>query len=167
MNEVILKLITRISIVGILALLVGFTIVKTEVSRVTEPVMNTNSVTAEESLVETSAISYIDKGLMTASWYGPKFHGRKTANGEIYDQMAFTAAHKQLRFGTLLKITNPRNDKEVIVRINDRGPYIGGRQLDLSKAAALQLGMMKRGVMKVRVEQVSLKGVNFPVITLN
>jgi rare lipoprotein A len=81
--------------------------------------------------------------------------------------MAFTAAHKQLRFGTLLKITNPRNDKEVIVRINDRGPYIGGRQLDLSKAAALQLGMMKRGVMKVRVEQVSLKGVNFPVITLN
>ncbi len=167
MNEVILKLITRISIVGILALLVGFTIVKTEVSSVTEPVMNTNSVTAEESLVETSAISYIDKGLMTASWYGPKFHGRKTANGEIYDQMAFTAAHKQLRFGTLLKITNPRNDKEVIVRINDRGPYIGGRQLDLSKAAALQLGMMKRGVMKVRVEQVSLKGVNFPVITLN
>ncbi len=167
MIEVILKLITRISIVGILALLVGFTIVKTEVSSVTEPVMNTNSATAEESLVETSAISYIDKGLMTASWYGPKFHGRKTANGEIYDQMAFTAAHKQLRFGTLLKITNPRNDKEVIVRINDRGPYIGGRQLDLSKAAALQLGMMKRGVMKVRVEQVSLKGVNFPVITLN
>jgi rare lipoprotein A len=164
---VILKLLTRISIVGILALLVGFTIIKTDVSGTAKPVLNNNTVTEKESLVETSAISYIDKGYMTASWYGPRFHGRKTANGEIYDQMAFTAAHKQLRFGTLLKITNPRNDKEVIVRINDRGPYIGGRQLDLSKAAALQLGMMKRGVMKVRVEQVSLKGVNFPVITLN
>lgn len=162
-----MKLITRISIVGILALLVGFTIVKTEVSGAAEPVMNTSTVTEDESLVETSAISYVDKGYMTASWYGPRFHGRKTANGEIYDQMAFTAAHKGLKFGTLLKITNPRNDQSVIVRINDRGPYIGGRQLDLSRAAALQLGMMKRGVLKVKVDELSLKGVNFPVITLN
>ena len=162
-----MKLITRISIVGILALLVGFTIVKTEVSGKAEPVLNTSSVTEEENLVETSTISYIDKGYMTASWYGPRFHGRKTANGEIYDQMAFTAAHKGLRFGTLLKITNPRNEKCVIVRINDRGPYVRGRQLDLSKAAALQLGMMKRGVIKVKVDELSLKGVNFPVITLN
>ncbi len=162
-----MKLLTRISIVGILALLVGFTIIKTEVSETAKPVMNNSTVTEEESLVETSAISYIDKGYMTASWYGPRFHGRQTANGEIYDQMAFTAAHKGLKFGTLLKITNPRNDKFVIVRVNDRGPYIGGRQLDLSKAAALQLGMMKRGVIKVKVDQLSLKGINFPVITLN
>lgn len=162
-----MKLITRISIVGILALLVGFTIVKTEVSGIAAPVMNTSTVTEDESLVETSAISYVDKGYMTASWYGPHFHGRMTANGEIYDQMAFTAAHKGLKFGTLLKITNPKNDMSVIVRINDRGPYIGGRQLDLSKAAALQLGMMKRGVVKVKVDELSLKGVNFPVITLN
>ncbi len=162
-----MKLLTRISIVGILALLVGFTIVKTEVSGTAAPVMNTSTVTENESLVETSAISYIDKGYMTASWYGPRFHGKMTANGEIYDQMAFTAAHKGLKFGTLLKITNPRNDQSVIVRINDRGPYIGGRQLDLSKAAALQLGMMKRGVVKVKVDELSLKGVNFPVITLN
>jgi rare lipoprotein A len=164
---VILKLLTRISIVGILALLVGFTIVKTEVNEITEPVMNTSTVAEEESLVETSAISYVDKGYMTASWYGPRFHGRKTANGEIYDQMAFTAAHKGLKFGTLLKITNPKTDLSVVVRINDRGPYIGGRQLDLSRAAALQLGMMKRGVLKVKVDELSLKGVNFPVITLN
>ncbi len=162
-----MKLLTRISIVGILALLVGFTIVKTEVSGTAAPVMNTSTVTEDESLVETSAISYIDKGYMTASWYGPHFHGRMTANGEIYDQMAFTAAHKGLKFGTLLKITNPRNDRSVIVKINDRGPYIGGRQLDLSKAAAMQLGMMKRGVVKVKVDELSLKGVNFPVITLN
>ena len=162
-----MKLLTRISIVGILALLVGFTIIKTDVSETAKPVMDNSTVTEGESLVETSAISYIDKGYMRASWYGPRFHGRQTANGEIYDQMAFTAAHKGLKFGTLLKITNPRNDKFVIVRINDRGPYIGGRQLDLSKAAALQLGMMKRGVIKVKVDQLSLKGINFPVITLN
>lgn len=162
-----MKLITRISIVGILALLVGFTIVKTEVSESAQPVMNNSSVTAKENLVETSAISYIDKGYMTASWYGPRFHGKETANGETYDQTAFTAAHKGLKFGTLLKITNPKNENSVIVRINDRGPYIGGRQLDLSKAAAVQLGMMKRGVLKVKVEELSLKGVNFPVITLN
>ena len=104
---------------------------------------------------------------MTASWYGPHFHGRETANGEIYDQAAFTAAHKVLKFGTMLRITNPKNDQSVIVRINDRGPYIGGRQLDLSKAAALQLGMMKRGIVRVKVDELSLKGVNFPVITLN
>ena len=152
---------------GILALLVGFTIIKTDVSETAKPVMDNSTVTEGESLVETSAISYIDKGYMRASWYGPRFHGRQTANGEIYDQMAFTAAHKGLKFGTLLKITNPRNDKFVIVRINDRGPYIGGRQLDLSKAAAEQLGMMKRGVIKVKVDELSLKGINFPVITLN
>lgn len=162
-----MKLITRISIVGILALLVGFTIVKTEVSGSVQPVMSNSSVTAKENLVETSAISYIDKGYMTASWYGPRFHGKETANGETYDQMAFTAAHKGLKFGTMLKLTNPRNEQTVIVRINDRGPFIGGRQLDLSKAAALQLGMMKRGILKVKVEELSLTGVNFPVITLN
>jgi rare lipoprotein A len=164
---VILKLLTRISIVGILALLVGFTIVKTEVSGPAEPVISTIPAPVKESLVETSTISYIDKGYMVASWYGPRFHGRETANGEIYDQMAYTAAHKALKFGTLLKITNPRNDKSVVVRINDRGPYIKGRQLDLSKAAAIRLGMIRRGVIKVKVDQLSLKGVNFPVITLN
>ena len=163
-----MKLITRISIVGILALLVGFTIVKTEVvTGAVEPVISTIPVTEEPSLVETSAISYIDKGYMTASWYGPRFQGRETANGEIYDQASFTAAHKVLKFGTMLRITNPRNDQSVIVRINDRGPYIGGRQLDLSKAAALQLGMMMRWIVKVKVDELSLKGVNFPVITLN
>lgn len=162
-----MKLLTRILVVAFLALLVGFTIVKTDVIKPAAPVMNISSVTEKESLVETSAISYIDKGYMKASWYGPRFHGKETANGEVYNQMAFTAAHKNLRFGTLLKVTNPKNEQSVIVRINDRGPYIGGRQLDLSKAAALQLGMMKRGVLKVKVEQLSLKGVNFPVITLN
>ena len=150
-------------------LLVGFTLVTSEANNNIEPVNNAEitSVNNDKTVASESIVNYIDKGNMVASWYGPRFHGKLTANGEIYNQYAFTAASKSLRFGTLLKVTNPRNDKSVVVRINDRGPYINGRQLDLSKAAALALGMMKRGVIKVQVEQLSLKGVNFPVITLN
>jgi rare lipoprotein A len=125
------------------------------------------AVNNKKILIRASLVDYVDKGTMRASWYGPKFHGRKTANGELFDQMAYTAAHKKLRFGTLLRITNPRNHKSVVVRINDRGPYIPGRQLDLSKAAAMDLGMIKRGVLKLKVEEITLKGINFPVITLN
>ncbi|HVO75736.1 MAG TPA: septal ring lytic transglycosylase RlpA family protein, partial [Ignavibacteriaceae bacterium] len=112
-------------------------------------------------------VKYIDKGNMLASWYGPRFHGKRTANGEIYDQMALTAAHKTFKFGTLLRVTNPRNNKSVIVRINDRGPYIRGRQLDLSKAAALELDILDKGIARVNIEQVSLKGVNFPIVSMN
>lgn len=149
--------------------LVGFTIVKTEATVSEKPVMDAETipVNEEENLPQTSLIDYTNIGDMKASWYGPGFHGKITANGEIYDQMAFTAAHKKLKFGTLLKITNPKNDRSVVVRINDRGPYIGGRHLDLSKAAAIELGIMWKGVAKLKVEEITLKGVNFPVITLN
>jgi rare lipoprotein A len=149
--------------------LVGFTIIKEDrnTNEVTTSEDITTSVNEEDVTLNNSIIRYTDQGRWTASWYGPRFHGKLTANGEIYDQMAFTAAHKSLKFGTLLKITNPRNQESVIVRINDRGPYIRGRQIDLSKAAALQIGLYEKGVQKVQVEQVSLKGVNFPVITLN
>ena len=127
----------------------------------------TVSSTDLSSGVKASVINFIDKGTMTASWYGPHFHGKKTANGEFYNQLAFTAAHKKLRFGTLLRITNPHNNKSVIVRINDRGPYIRGRELDLSRASANVLGIMDKGYQKVKVDQISLIGVNFPVISLN
>ena len=149
--------------------LVGFTIVKTETTVSEEPVMDAETipVNEEENLPQTSLIDYTNIGDMKASWYGPGFHGKVTANGEIYDQMAFTAAHKKLKFGTLLKITNPKNEKSEVVRINDRGPYIGGRHLDLSKAAAIELGILRKGVAKLKVEEITLKGVNFPVITLN
>ena len=152
-----------------MVLLVGFTIVSNETSATNEPVSIAKATTVnnDESVVRTSIVNYIDKGSMLASWYGPRFHGKTTANGEVYNQMAFTAASKTLRFGTLLKVTNLRNNKSVIVRVNDRGPYIGGRQLDLSRAAAQSLGMYHRGVVRVKVEQLSLKGVNFPVINLN
>lgn len=106
-------------------------------------------------------------GTMVASWYGPGFHGRLTANGETYNQMALTAAHKELPFGTFLRITNQKNGKSAVVRINDRGPYIEGRDLDLSKGTAIALGMVQRGVIKVKVEEISLGDYNPPVVTLN
>ncbi|MEA5462158.1 septal ring lytic transglycosylase RlpA family protein [Leptothoe sp. PORK10 BA2] len=81
-----------------------------------------------------------------ASWYGPYFHGRLTANGEIFDQNTLTAAHKTLPFGTVLQVRNLKNNRSVVVRINDRGPYIGKRSLDLSKAAAQCLGSETAGV---------------------
>lgn len=81
-----------------------------------------------------------------ASWYGPYFHGRLTANGEIFDQNTLTAAHKSLPFNTLLQVRNLKNDQTVVVRINDRGPYVGKRSLDLSKAAAHCLDSEQTGV---------------------
>ena len=86
-----------------------------------------------------------------ASWYGPGFHGRLTANGERYNQNAMTAAHKSLRFGTRVKVTNLNNGRSVIVRINDRGPFIKGRVIDLSAAAARSLNMIHSGVAPVKV----------------
>ena len=165
-----MKSLTKVFLILVMISLVGFTVIKNEdvnnndESEISE---NTAPVNDEVNVLNTSIIQYEEKGEMTASWYGPKFHGKLTANGEIYDQMAYTAASKELKFGTLLKLTNLRNNKTVIVRINDRGPYIRGRQLDLSKGAAISLGMIGRGVAKLKVEEISLKGVNFPVVTLN
>ncbi|MBI9071887.1 MAG: septal ring lytic transglycosylase RlpA family protein [Melioribacteraceae bacterium] len=104
---------------------------------------------------------------MVASWYGPKFHGKLTANGEIYNQMAFTAAHKSLPFGTILRVTNPENSKSILVRINDRGPYIDGRNIDLSRGTALYLGMVEEGVIKVEIEMIEIDKLDFPVLAGN
>lgn len=84
-----------------------------------------------------------------ASHYGGKFHGRKTASGEIFDTTKLTAAHRKLPFNTLVKVTNPKNGKSVIVRINDRGPFHRNRGLDLSRAAFSQIGNLKSGVIAV------------------
>ncbi len=85
-----------------------------------------------------------------ASWYGPRFHGRKTASGERFDQKAMTAAHRTLRFGSFALVTRA-NGRSVEVRINDRGPFIRGRIIDLSRAAAVELGMMNAGLARVTV----------------
>ncbi|CAD7838641.1 septal ring lytic transglycosylase RlpA family protein [Olavius algarvensis spirochete endosymbiont] len=87
-----------------------------------------------------------------ASWYGGVFQGRKTANGEIYDAMQFTCAHKTLPFGTYLTVTNLENNRTVRVRVNDRGPFVNERIIDLSYAAARELGMIQNGIAKVHIE---------------
>lgn len=86
-----------------------------------------------------------------ASWYGGKFHGRKTANGETYNMNAMTAAHKTLPFGTRVRVTNTRNGDTTVVRINDRGPFIAGRIIDLSRAAAADIGVTNSGVAPVKI----------------
>jgi len=91
----------------------------------------------------------------TASYYGGRFHGRKTASGERFNQNAMTAAHKTLPLGTKVRVTNLRNGETVEVKINDRGPYVKGRIIDLSKGAARKLDMLVSGTAKVRIEVVS------------
>jgi rare lipoprotein A len=100
-------------------------------------------------LIENSARK-ISTGVV--SWYGDKFHGRKTASGEKYDKHELTAAHKSLPFGTKVKVTNIRNGKSVVVEINDRGPYAKSRVLDLSQAAFSEIGHTNTGVMQVEYE---------------
>lgn len=91
-----------------------------------------------------------DRGL--ASWYGEQFHGKLAANGEVFDMSALTAAHRTLPLGSMIRVVNLQNGKHVRVRINDRGPYVNGRILDLSYAAAAQLGMVQGGVSIIQLE---------------
>lgn len=86
------------------------------------------------------------------SWYGKRFAGRRTANGERFDPKAYTMAHRELPFGTRVRVTNPGNGRSVIVRVNDRGPYVGARVADLSHAAARRIGMVSDGVIFARLE---------------
>jgi len=90
-----------------------------------------------------------------ASYYADKFHGRTTANGEKFNMYDMTAAHKTLPFGTRVRITNLENGRKVVVRINDRGPYIKGRTIDLSFAAARKLGMIQKGVVNVKIQKIN------------
>lgn len=87
-----------------------------------------------------------------ASWYGGKWHGGPTASGERYDKRSLTAAHRTLPMNTRVRVTNTRNGRSVVLRINNRGPYTKGRIIDVSERAAEQLGMVKAGVVPVRVE---------------
>jgi rare lipoprotein A len=91
-----------------------------------------------------------------ASYYGAKFHGRQTANGEVYNMYALTAAHKSLPFGTRIIVTNLQNHKTVTVKINDRGPFIDGRILDLSYQAAKEISMLNEGVADITIKIIRL-----------
>jgi rare lipoprotein A len=90
-----------------------------------------------------------------ASYYGPKFNGRKTANGEVFDMYGLTAAHRTLPFDTKVRVTNLSNNRSVTVRINDRGPFRANRIIDLSLGAAREIGMVEDGVTKVKLEIIS------------
>lgn len=93
---------------------------------------------------------YVETGL--ASWYGPPYHNRQAANGEIFDMNAPTAAHRTLPLGSIVRVTNLSTGQKTLVRINDRGPFIEGRIIDLSLAAASEIGVRRAGIAKVRVE---------------
>ena len=102
-----------------------------------------------------SARDYSQSG--EASWYGQKFHGHLTSNGEIYDMYAMTAAHKTLPLPSFVRVTNLANNKQVIVRVNDRGPFHGSRIIDLSYAAAMKLDMLKTGTARVKLDAIHVE----------
>ena len=101
-------------------------------------------------------IGYREEGI--ASWYGGEFHGRPTASGEIYDMNLLTAAHRTLPLGTVLRVTELKTGRSIQVKVNDRGPFISGRTLDLSYGAASRLGMIGPGTARVALEVISLPG---------
>jgi rare lipoprotein A len=107
---------------------------------------------ATERALEVVTDGYANEG--KASWYGPGFEGKRTASGERFDPDALTAAHRTLPFGTRLEVTYPRTGESVVVRINDRGPYAHGRIIDLSEAAAEEIGLKSRGEGVVEIEEV-------------
>lgn len=107
----------------------------------------------EPEPVDTAAGRSLGSGI--ASYYGRRFHGRRTANGERFDMNAMTAAHKRLPFGSKVRVTNSSNGKSVVVRINDRGPFTPGRTIDLSKAAAQKIGLIQRGHGTVKLELIT------------
>ncbi|MBI4239191.1 MAG: septal ring lytic transglycosylase RlpA family protein [Deltaproteobacteria bacterium] len=105
-----------------------------------------------QSHAPAAARSYHATG--SASWYGRYFHGRRTASGERFNQRAMTCAHRHLPFGTQLRVTNLANDRSIVVRVNDRGPFVRGRIVDLSHEAARQLQFIGQGHTKVRLEAI-------------
>lgn len=102
--------------------------------------------------IDTTGTGYIETG--KASFYAMKYQARQTASGEIFDQSAYTAAHKKLPFGTKVQVTNVKNSKSVTVRINDRGPFTRGRIIDLSRSAFSRIGNTSTGVIDVKIEVV-------------
>jgi rare lipoprotein A len=104
-------------------------------------------------LSQTSKINYSKIGI--SSYYSERFQNKKTASGERFDMYDFTAAHPSLAFGTILKVTNLTNNRFTIVRVNDRGPFIRGRMIDISYAAALKLDMIRTGTARVKIEVIT------------
>ncbi len=117
-------------------------------STATPPTLSEPPVPAIRSMPQNN--SHLPK-ILTASWYGPGMEGRTTSSGERFDPNALTAASRTLPLGTVVTVTNPENGRSVMVRINDRGPFVGGRSLDLSRRAAQKLGITQKGVARLKV----------------
>jgi rare lipoprotein A len=115
--------------------------------------------------VPTEEFRHTETGV--ASWYGPGFHGKSTANGEVYDQSDHTAAHRTLQMPCVLRVTNLDTGQSTIVRVNDRGPYARSRILDVSRAAAEELGMIGRGTARIRIDQLEAESLAMKQIALN
>jgi hypothetical protein len=96
-------------------------------------------------------VGHAPRVITTASWYGPHFHGHRTSSGEVFNQNRLTAASRTLPMDSMVRVTNLANGKSVVVRINDRGPYVGGRAIDLSRAAARRIGLTRKGTGAVRI----------------
>ena len=131
------------------------------VSTLAKKIININllsKVNSSDNKSNTTVAEIVDKagkklsGIV--SWYADKFHGKKTSSGELYDKDNFTAAHKTLPFGTKVKVTNTKNGKTVVVKINDRGPHTKSRLMDLSKAAFSSIGSTNSGILNVEMEVV-------------
>ncbi len=133
-------------------LVIGPIIAETVAGIGSDEIIQDNTALVIDSLHTQEPPGELPGEIWVASYYAGAFHGRKTASGEIFDKNALTCAHKTLPFQTLLKVTNPKSGKSVIVRVNDRGPFHRGRDLDLSFAAAQELGMIAPGVIKVEVQ---------------
>ncbi|MBC8524147.1 MAG: septal ring lytic transglycosylase RlpA family protein [Chlorobium phaeobacteroides] len=135
----------------------NYTSIQSGISAAPIPSEITSSLQLErDSLAAADAEDELGKLFMVkegkASYYADRFHGRLTANGERFNMHELTAAHKSLPFGSMVRVTNLNNGRKVMVRINDRGPYIKGRIIDLSLEAAKEINLLKKGVAKVRIE---------------
>jgi rare lipoprotein A len=130
------------------------------ISCTVSPRYNTNSSSSTSSKVTKNTYKKSNSKTKTligiSSWYGPNFHGKLTANGEIYDMYGTTAAHKTLPLNTIVRVTNLDNGKSIILKINDRGPYVGDRILDCSFGAAKKLGFDKQGTTSVEIDIIEI-----------
>lgn len=122
----------------------------------TSATMRPYSINGKTYYPEIVSVGDTQKGL--ASWYGPDFHGKKTSNGETYNMHDMTAAHKTYPMHTMVKVLNLQNNKSIVVRINDRGPFVSGRVIDLSKKGAVELGVYAKGTAPVKLEVVGFSG---------
>jgi rare lipoprotein A len=127
------------------------------VSNPAHPTLKVSTNKSKNRIVKTTKNGKVQVG--TASWYGKRFHGRQTASGDIYDMFQFTAASRTLPLGSMVKVTNLRNGKWVIVKVNDRGPYVGHRVMDVSYGAAQMMGFRQRGLERVKLEVIDAQTV--------